>query len=645
MDSENKRESHNNISRRTFINHATLGTAAIAITPATFFLVNPAAARWLNDADLLSPALPGQIKLPASEEGVQLLRELTALNDDFLAPMIRDAVRANTMGNSGGGGLIMALSATYVNPESKYYHDKSLPPLMEKQAVDLAARQNPSGLYDSGNLDSPPDTGFMVDTLCKAQILLLQDGSSVTAGVRDILGNIIRKTAHGMLVGGVHTPNHRWHVCSTLAHINSLYPDDAYIKRIDEWLGEGIDVDEDGQWAERSSNYNSAVNNPAMINLALLLKRDWLFEPLRKNLEMTLYYVEPDGSMETVASRRQDQRRGSRNSIYQYYSQYRLLAILDNNGVFASMARYIEKNFMRELARGMGRDSALVHLLTEPLFGSQLPELKPLPDNYEKVFPNSKIVRFRRGDVTATINGSNDASLGYGFASGLAMNPAFFRMTKGKVVLDSIRMTPTFFNTGFFYPGEFTPVEGGYMLRETRKVPYHLPLPKEYRKVDGQYKLTPDGRFYSKMDFPNRPKDYKTIVNTVTIREKGGAFTLDFDISGYEGVRVTIELCFRRGGKLAGVMLTGSGNATGGVPDGRAGRQMQDDPESYMMNESWGSYTVDDSRLEFGPGVYEHNRLGMEGEQFSVYNGELKADGLRVYMTGVTPFKHTLKIK
>lgn len=218
-------------------------------------------------------------------------------------------------------------------------------------------------------------------------------------------------------------------------------------------------------------------------------------------------------------------------------------------------------------------------------------------------------------------------------------------MTKGKVVLDSIRMTPAFFNTGFFYPDEFVPVEGGYMLKETRKVPYHLPLPKEYRKADGQYKLTPDGRFYSKMDFPNRPKDYKTIVNAVTIREKDSTFTLDFDISGYENVPVTIELCFRRGGKFVGVMPTGSGNTTGGVPDGRAGRQMQNDPESYRMNESWGSYTVDDSTLEFGPGVYEHNRLGMEGEQFSVYNGELRSDGLRVYMTGTTPFKHTLKIK
>jgi hypothetical protein len=625
MKTENTRESHDNISRRTFINKVALGAAAMAMAPTSFIFADPAS------SSSSVPPLP-------SDEGKLLLKEMTALNDGFLEPLIRNAERpTNSRGNFRGiGGLVMALSAAYMNPVSKYHHDASLPPLMEKLAANLAANQNPSGLFDGGNLDSPPDTGFLVKTLCKAQTLLLKDNSPATANVREMLKKLILNISKGLLVGGVHTPNHRWDICSALAHINSLYPDRAFVNRIDDWLGEGIDVDADGQWAERSSNYNSAVNNPAMMNLALLLKRDELFEPLRKNLEMTLYYVGHDGIMETVASRRQDQRRGSRKSVYEYYSQYRLMAVVDKNGVFASMARNIEQNFMKELA-GMVTDmnSPLVYMLEEPLFAAELPALKPLPESYEKVFPNSKLVRIRRGDLSATINGGNDAGLGLGFASGLAMNPAFFRMTKGKVVLDSIRMSPAFFSTGFFFPDEFIPIEGGYILRETRKVPYHLPLPRERRNADGQYELTPDGRFYSKLDFPNRPKDYKTIVNTVTIREKDGGFTLDFDVSGYEGVPVTVELCFRRGGVLEGVSLTGTG-----APGGR-----QNDPESFRMNEPRGSYTVEGDTLAFGPGVFEHTRLGMEGEQFSVHNGELKADGLRVYLTGTTPFKHSLELK
>jgi hypothetical protein len=616
MKTENRRRSNDNISRRSFIKGIALGGTALAVAPASLLWANPAA-------------------VPVPEEGKRLLREMTALNDGFLAPMIENAKNSSETGNTrGAGGLIMALSAALMNRESKYYHDPALPPLMEKLAAGLAAIQNPSGLFNSGNLDSPPDTGFLVKTLCKAQNLLLKDNSPATAGVREQLREMILKISKGLLVGGIHTPNHRWDICSALAHINSLYPDGAFIERIDDWLGEGIDVDEDGQWAERSSNYNSAVNNPSMMNLSLLLRRDDLLEPLRKNLEMTLYYVEPDGLMETVASRRQDQRRGSRKHVHEYYSQYRLLAVLDGNGVFASMARLIERNFMEELAaRVTDMNSPLVYLLEEPLFGAELPGLEPLPQSYKKVFPNSKLVRYRRGDLTATINAGNDAALGWGFASGLAMNPAFFRMTKGKVTLDSVRMTPAFFSTGFFFPQELIEVDGGYMLRETRKVPYHLPLPKEHRNAKGQYPLTPDGRFYSRLDFPNRPKDYKTIVNTVTIREQGGGFTLDFEVSGFEGVPVTIELCFRRGGRLDGVELTGG--------DGR----QRTDPESFRIDGPMATCRVEESTLEFGPGVWQHNRTGMEGEQFDVYNGELQADGLRVYMTGITPFKHSITLK
>lgn len=63
-----------------------------------------------------------------------------------------------------------------------------------------------------------------------------------------------------MVTGGVHTPNHRWVICSALSQINALFPDIKYVNRIDEWLSEGIYINEDGHFPERSSNYSAVVD-------------------------------------------------------------------------------------------------------------------------------------------------------------------------------------------------------------------------------------------------------------------------------------------------------------------------------------------------------------------------------------------------
>ena len=514
---------------------------------------------------------------------------------------------------------------------------------MERFVSLLEENQLPDGLYDFSNLDSPPDTAFVEETLCKAQWLLIQDGNPGTARLRDRLKALILKAAGGIAVGGIHTPNHRWEVCSALADANELYADPRYVHRIDDWLGEGIDLDADGQYAERSPNYAAAVVNPALLNLALLQHRPELLEFVRKNLEMTLFQTEPNGEVETVASRRQDEYPSLRKYIWEYYIPYRYLALLDGNPRFAGMARWIETHEMDRLTSdATNMNSAMVYFQQIPDLRRNLPPGEPLPTHYTKVFPLTQMVRIRREGVMATVFGGADRHTIDAYGSGLSTNPTFFKMRKGEAILDSIRLTPGFFATGFFYSEGLTTDPDGYRLRETRSASYHLPLPAQFRRADGQYALSPDGRFFSKLDFADRPRDFKTITMTVVVKEQDGGFAIEFDVAGYPRVPVTIELCFRSGGTLAGVEpLDAAGSKPPGHPGERPDPELQD---RFVLKQGMGSYTVGADRIEFGPGTSTQAPGRMESDALAGLPS-LSLEGQRVYLTGKTPYHAVLRLK
>jgi hypothetical protein len=171
---------------------------------------------------------------------------------------------------------------------------------------------------------------------------------------------------------------------------------------------------------------------------------------------------------------------------------------------------------------------------------------------------------------------------------------------------------------------------GGWRLSDQVEVPYHLPLPQRYRRPDGNYRLGSEGRFSSKMDFPHRPKDYLVLETSITIINQVGdsAFDLVFDVDG-PATSLTIELCFRSGGSLTGVVpATGDGN--------------------FQLVEGDGAYTVGSDTITFGPGHGSGLRqpIAMDpGEKYTYLGGSLVPAGQRVYITGEVPFRYTLHLR
>ena len=587
------------ISRRGFVRDA-LGTAA--------------ALAGLASADLARAS-----EATGSED--DYYRQLVKANDAEISAVIERLKGARErFGVRAVGEAVDALAGAYCAPESSYYKSPDLLPVLEAAADKLLAAQNPDGTIDAGNLCSPPDTAFVVQTVCMALTVLQRMNLPQLSTINSKLAKFVLAAGEALSTGGIHTPNHRWVLSSALAQINSLFPSAKYVNRIDDWLGEGVYCDADGQFAERSTGIYSRVVDNALITIARLLNRPELLEMVRRNLAMTIFYMHPNGELETVGSRRQDQ--GLTAWISNYYLQYRYMAIKDQNRQFAAAAR---------LAEQIGLEHAedkipLIQFLEEPLYCRKLPEPELLPTYYSRYFSNSALARIRRGEISATVYGGSDWPLGA--ASGLASNPSFLTFRKGKAVLDSVRLLPVFFSEGAFRSSGMQVQGNRYSLRQDLHVGYYQPLPKHLRNPQGDYPLTSAGnRFWSKMNFPQRPmSNIQTLEQRVTVTERSGAFELAFEVGGHDRVPVAIEFTFRRDGELEGA---------------EPGEIRKD---VYFLREGTGRFRVGDDVITFGPGQADHEIIRAEAAWYDTNQRGSQPDHYRVYITGITPFRKTFTI-
>ncbi|MEO6232706.1 MAG: hypothetical protein ABJB11_10815 [Ferruginibacter sp.] len=549
----------------------------------------------------------------------ELMQRLLIANDKQVADLIKNIGPDEIKFARKIGYDFANLSASYCYPDSAYYHSPLVVSKLEILLEVLERFQTADGTVNIGNLESPPDTAFLIEILSAATYLLIKDNSPEIRKINDGIKGFMLRAGDALTTGGVHTPNHRWVVSAALAGINKIYPNKKYVARIDDWLGEGVYMDSDGHYPERSGIY-SGVETNAFITIGRLLNRPALYESVRKNLTMTYYYIEPNGEMVTNDSRRQDQY--APKSVMNFYLQYRFMAIHDKNPTFAAVASFIES--LPEFEEAV-LATGLFHFMEDPLLQQSLPSHDALTNNYEKLFTTSSLLRIRKGSTSATLFGGADWPIT--IASGRSNSPNFFAYRKVNAVLKYARLSTAFFSMGYFYSEGIRKNGTKYILHKKLEIPYYQPLPKNLRNSKGDYKLSPsvDGRFWNKMDFKNRPvSNVKTQDTTITFSESNGAVELNFSVTGLPGVAVTIELCFEQGGKLSGVSTEKDG--------------------SQFLENGYGKYEMDGDTIEFGPGtVADKSVANLEGEKYSSHFGSLKTKGEYVYLTGITPFTHTLK--
>ena len=493
--------------------------------------------------------------------------------------------------NAGSVASIMQrLAVSFVQDASIFHHSDTLLHRMMLAADFMLKYQHEDGTIDllSTNFHSPPDLAFAVERIALCYRLLEADGSSDVAPLRAKLKDFLLKGGEALVVGGIHTPNHRWVVSMALSWLYELFGDERYKSRIDEWLQEKIDIDEDGQFTERSSSVYSPLTDRCLLTIARLLDRPDLYDPVRQNLQMTMYYLHPNGEVVTEASRRQDQYQAKFPSTY--YFPYRYMAQLDQDGSFGAMVNLLEQQLNKTQL-----SASLIYVLTDPNAESSYP-IGELPVDYTKHFPESTLARVRKDDLDATI---------------LANNPAFFTMHNGSAVLQAVRLASSFFGKGQFKADTLIVESDKYILKQSLEGPYYQPYPVNLLPEDGDWK---------KMPKSNRPQSEVQFLEAVVEVEKTeDGFRLGFDISGTDHVPVALELAFRKGGRLDGVVAAPVGG------------------NSFLLEGTRGTFEQDGSKITFGPRLQEHKWTQLRG-------ADPKIDASSVYITGFTPFEYQLTL-
>lgn len=498
----------------------------------------------------------------------------TATICDPQSPYYGTARTAQGLSDAGGTGLayIGRLAEAYTFSRSSYYRQKDILDTIEALCfgVDQMLHEDGTGDLTISNFRQPEY--FCIPDICYAYRFMsaLPDPSEDEKRVTEKIYHCVERSAMGLLSSGFHTPNHRWVHTSALYHAyNTLREkDERFTILAEKYLAEKIDIDEYGEFSERSAGMYSAVSDRALCGIAVEAGKPELFDLVKRNLRLVYRYLERESFIFTQNSRRKDKGEvGSDTPFdFQIYTDICLISYANTRDpeflqiLFSIASRCKE---FRTFYTGI-RPFLLYPILLEEM--PDLSALPPLEEEFHAFYPNSGIVRAK--DKTAVY-------------SIVARNPVFFHVTAGDITI-SARMCSSFFAMAQFLPDAIEKIgEKQYRMRFQAEQDYKLPFdepPKgseNYWSMDFQsrkrisrceYGYTVDFTFTDngillhvttagtpnvpfKLEFTVTPNVYVRAGNAMTIGAAGSFICANegnIELCNYDGDSITIKNAFAK---------------------------------------------------------------------------------------------------
>jgi hypothetical protein len=543
--------------------------------------------------------------IPIMDAGIERLLEIQCT--DPLSPLYGTVADFNKGFSEASTGICAAYITAYYTPQSTYY----LNPLLLERAV-LAIKYQLAHQHEDGTIDlletnfhDSTMNGFAIHSLGPAYKILKEfsQHTDLEDELDKLLYQFTKASGDAMVNCGFHTPNHRWVVSGALALCYNLIGDPSYLDHIHKFLNEGIDCDENGEYTERSAGTYNIICNRSLIFLADELNMPELYDHITRNLYMVMKYLEPNETVCTMNSTRQDV--GTDPSWSIYYENYLYMAIKTQNPEFAWMADQMQKQNLGRWASNpstaTGYTSYFYKFLLEPDFIQQMIDtpIKEPNFTYEQHFVDSGIVRKRTGDYSLTL---------------IQDQPIFAKLQYRDHKL-FFRFAGSFFGQrGQFRAQEIIPLKDGYRLHYHAQQGYIRPFEEK-----------PPTAKWREMDHSKRERVCVQHFDVnIDFRFSNTTLTVDLHTAGCENVPVKLELLLPSGGIY-------STNDT--VLFGK--------PSDYVfLKQGSCEYKFQDHRkFRIHGGFYKHH-------YGSTMRGSLGTDAnlFTIVMTGFTPIQQQLTI-
>ena len=450
--------------------------------------------------------------------GIMLERQITNEGDERFGGLWTDEFHVEPRQS---GFQLSQFIWGYVTPDSEWYLNERVYTAMMRLLSYMEAHQRPDGCFDLSpcNFASPPDTAFMINAVLNGWWLLDKCSAPEARTIEKRLYPIIDSCSRGIAKGGFHTPNHRWAIASCLLNCEKITGNPALGDRASQYLNEGLDINSYGEFAERSAGNYNQVNDDQMIRLFIATGDKSYLEAAAKNLTMMYAYFDPDGSVFTNNSTRQDM--GKKVYADTYYILYLFVGYFLGREDLGRMAGWIKRDCVRRGTVPPGIEWLLLYPEMDG-YGEEEGYTPPV-ERIDALFPESNIARIREGNWSCSL---------------LSGKPNFLYFQNGTFPV-YVTIYANVCNKRNFLSDTLEKTASGYIMKGTADSWYYLPFEEKPNTSD-----------WWQMDNEHtRRKVHGDALNTtVTIEKKEDGIDLTVKADGLTEVPFRMEFAFLPGG-------------------------------------------------------------------------------------------------